>query len=278
MAIWAYQNNSQFKLTDLESRVLNENYMHGERVLKTLGGLNCLYCKSPMNLLGKRYDGSKFEQYFLLHVCEKCGWWVITNHGGVHFGPEGSLTVRRSAGILKKFDDSDISVPTNELCQYLVKNYGNRFNIHPKRYEDIVAGVFKNSGFRVRTTSYTGDKGIDVFIMDGEGKDTVGIQVKRYKGKIEAEQIRSFAGALILNGVTKGVFVTTSSYRSGAIKTSSDYITRGLDISLWDADEFYKKLKITHRSFYSNPDDKDAAFFDFWNGEKAIPIVHSVSW
>ena len=186
--------------------------------------------------------------------------------------------MRRSAAVLKKLNTSDISIPSNELCRYLVANYSDRFNIHPKQYEDIVAGVFKDFGYRVRTTSYTGDKGIDVFVLDGEGNDTAGIQVKRYKGKIEAEQIRSFAGALILNNVTTGVFVTSSSYRSGARSTASDFISRGLDISLWDADDFYNKLRITRRPLYSRPNEQSAAYFDLWTGKKEVPLVHEVGW
>ena len=63
--------------------------------------------------------------------------------------------------------------------------------------------------------SYSRDGGIDVVILDGDGGETAGIQVKPYAGKIEAEQIRAFTGSLYLNEMTSGVFVTTSSFTKG---------------------------------------------------------------
>ena len=283
MNIWEYHDNNPFKLQDNELKTWTgySGYQHGMQALETLGGMNCIYCTSPMFLLDRRPD---YENAWprttgtLLHVCNICGWWVITDHEGYHHGYEGNLWVRRSAAVLKKLDPSDISIARKELSLYLVAKFGDRFKIDPKRYEDVVAGVFADFGYRVRTTSYSGDKGIDIFILDGDGNDTVGVQVKRYKNKIEAEQIRSFAGALILNGVTEGVFVTTSSYSSGSTKTAAEYISRGLNISLYDSDRFYDRLKITRRPLYSRSDDQSAAFFDFWIGLKQIPTIHSVGW
>jgi restriction system protein len=277
MDIWVYQENSPFKLREPEVKIWRENYQGGSDAMKTLSEVSCIYCASPMVLLDSRPTTSA-DTRVILHVCNDCGWWVITEIGGYHWGPEGAYWVSRSAGVLKKLNLSDISIPTGELRRYLVANFDNRFYVHPKKYEDVVAGVFADFGYRVRTTSYTGDKGIDIFILDGEGNDTVGIQVKRYKKKIEAEQIRSLAGAMVLNGVTQGMFVTTSCYRSGAIQTAEDYILRGLDISLVDADDFYDKLELTRRPIYSSAEDQEAAFYDFWKGHRDIPHIHSVSW
>lgn len=89
------------------------------------------------------------------------------------------------------------------------------FEAHPKLFEDVVCSVFRDFGWNARVTACSGDDGIDV-VLDGESDSTVGVQVKRYKKekKIEAEQIRSLAGALLVNGHTKGIFVTTSSSSS----------------------------------------------------------------
>ena len=49
---------------------------------------------------------------------------------------------------------------------------------------------FGDLGYRARVTAYSGDDGIDV-ILDGDDDKAVGVQVKRYKNRIEVDQIRS---------------------------------------------------------------------------------------
>lgn len=65
----------------------------------------------------------------------------------------------------------------------------------------------------------TGDGGIDGIINeDPLGLDIVYLQAKRYTpgNSINIGQVREFAGSLVERGATKGVFVTTSHFVSGA--------------------------------------------------------------
>jgi restriction system protein len=67
----------------------------------------------------------------------------------------------------------------------------------------------------------SGDQGIDgVVNEDALGLDVVYIQAKRYASDntVGRERIQQFAGALAGQGATKGVFVTTSSFSSGAVE------------------------------------------------------------
>jgi restriction system protein len=77
--------------------------------------------------------------------------------------------------------------------------------------------------------------------------ETIGVQVKRYKNSIAAEQIRSLAGAMVLNSMTAGMFVTTSSFQSGAPHTAQAYSGSvfPMKIELINGDEFYKKLALS---------------------------------
>ena len=80
-------------------------------------------------------------------------------------------------------------------------------------------------------------------LIDDTGA-SIGVQVKRYSNKIEAEQIRAFLGALTLAGHARGIFVTTSSYRKGShscVKRASEI---GKPIELVDAGKFLELLKI----------------------------------
>jgi len=65
----------------------------------------------------------------------------------------------------------------------------------------------------------SGDEGIDGIVNgDPLGLDVIYLQAKRYaeENTVGREKIQQFAGALVGQGATKGVFVTTSSFSSGA--------------------------------------------------------------
>jgi restriction system protein len=165
-----------------------------------------------------------------------------------------------------------------ELRTYLLAKYTDRFKVHPKKYEELVAAIFSDFGYRVRVTSFSGDDGIDIFILDGNNNNVVGIQVKRYKKKIEAEQIRSFAGALIFHGITNGIFITASDYRSGAITTAQSYRNKGISILLQDATSFYDKMRIVQRPPYESRNDPSAPFFSMCQSPDKIPYLWTHAW
>jgi restriction system protein len=199
-----------------------------------------------------------------LGLCPVCGWWAISFKYEKDLGLDWEGRALWAAGTLRKLDLTDITIPIEDLKRYLVARYADRFDLHPKTYEDIVGGLFRDHGYEVRVTSYSGDSGIDVFVLDGQSNDLIGVQVKRYKNKIEADQIREFAGSLLLNGATRGIFVTTSSYRKGAENSAQAFSRKGVPIELWDSEVFYDRLRLTTRSLYISPDDVNAPFYELW--------------
>ena len=88
-----------------------------------------------------------------------------------------------------------------------------------------------------------GDRGIDVY-LDGPDESLIGVQVKRWRGAISVEQMTALTGALVVNDCTKGIFVTTSRFRRGAVEFAARSSLRGYPIELVDATKFYQTLKI----------------------------------
>jgi restriction system protein len=92
----------------------------------------------------------------------------------------------------------------------------------------------------------TGDQGIDGIVNeDPLGLDSIYIQAKRYDADITVgrEKIQQFAGALAGQGASKGVFVTTSTFSTGAL----EYIQRiPQKIVLIDGDEL-ARLMVQYR-------------------------------
>jgi restriction system protein len=191
----------------------------------------------------------------VVKTCPICGWWVAFRDDVV-----GSREIHSYGGVgaLKILAGKDIQAPIEEVRAFLTANYKSRFAIHPKIFEETVASVFRDLGYSARVTAYSGDDGIDV-ILD-RGPETVGVQVKRYRDTIQVSQIRELVGALVINKITKGIFVTTSDYTSGAERTANLAAENGFAIELYNADHFYEALKLAQRAKYSDPSDPDASF------------------
>lgn len=103
--------------------------------------------------------------------------------------------------------------------------------LSPAFFERVVVDLIVAMGYGGTRNSVakrlgkSGDEGIDgVVNEDPLGLDVVYIQAKRYapENTIGRERIQQFAGALVGQGASKGVFVTTSSFSRGA----TDYAQR----------------------------------------------------
>ncbi|MDT7542425.1 MAG: restriction system protein [Acidobacteriota bacterium] len=209
----------------------------------------CVWCNKKllrMDPVGFQAEASQRKLIVQISICPYCGWWTVFRiFQGDHPRSAGLFECYEGAmGSLKEFDLTDISAPLSDVRNYLQIKRDKVFDLHPRIFEELVGSVFRDYGWEVRVTAYTGDGGIDIVLTDG--MRTVGIQVKKHKKgkKVEAEQIRALAGALMLNGLTEGVFVTTSSYRRGAIKTAEKYTEIGHPIRLMDCQKFLDALEI----------------------------------
>jgi len=122
--------------------------------------------------------------------------------------------------------------------------------------EEVVESVFRDHGFRTFLTPRSGDDGIDVLLC-GPNDATVGVEVKRYRDSITAEQIRAFTGALVLGGHVGGIYVTTSSYTPGARRTADRSWEKGVPIHLVDAASFLSALHIAQMTVLRNTEQLD---------------------
>ncbi|MTI11754.1 restriction endonuclease, partial [Sansalvadorimonas verongulae] len=93
----------------------------------------------------------------------------------------------------------------------------------PTFFEQLVVDLMLKMGYggsreeAGRATQQSADGGIDgVIHEDRLGLDTIYLQAKRWESTVGRPEIQKFAGALQGEGATKGVFITTSDYSSGA--------------------------------------------------------------
>lgn len=215
----------------------------------------CAFCKGDLDAL-KDVEGTEMSNSIeQVSVCNQCGWWMAQKSFTSTHSVHRIMTIIRhgAAASLQELDLTDISLPVDEVRDYLTARFEKRMSINPRLFEETVGSIFRDLGWGVKVTAYSGDDGIDAFLeKDGQ---TIGVQVKRYRSKIQVEQIRSLAGALVLNGLTKGIFVTTSSFQRGAAATAERLATNGYAIELIDSHKLFDALKIAQRERYSSGRD-----------------------
>lgn len=81
----------------------------------------------------------------------------------------------------------------------------------------VAMGYGGNRANAGQVTQLSGDNGIDGIINeDPLGLDTIYLQAKRWQDPVGEGPVRDFIGALVIKGVKKGVFLTTSYFTPAA--------------------------------------------------------------
>lgn len=210
----------------------------------------CLYCglaAGPMHAVYRYVVFGQLKGEF--KICLACGWWCKNRRSSRIRHEERFFSMWGTCGELKHLDLTNIETPIQEVKQYLRVQPAARFDLHPRRLEELVAQVFRDFGWAVEVTAYQNDGGIDAFLQDGSGR-RIGVQVKRYQNTIEVEQIRALVGALVLQGLTRGSFVATSTFSRAATRAAAAYSARGFPVELLDGQRLLQALQVGIADWY----------------------------
>ncbi len=279
MEIWEYKATAEPSPSKV-AVALNDSLQGGlfieKKVVFALPS-QCPYCASRCCLLDKihKVTGSlgsvQTTTLAELHVCDRCGWWTIAALKQDEEDETCTSHFGQFNGELVSYGDIGMGHTIEELRRYLLASYDARYDINPRKMEEVVEGVFKDMGYTTLLTSASRDNGIDIYLVSNDSGETAAVQVKRYKDKISPELIRSFAGALLLNGETKGIFVTTSTFTSDARRTAQEYVKRAeYKIELMDASRLYDVLGIGLRAMYDNGADRSTPFYSLWKDPEVL--------
>lgn len=109
-----------------------------------------------------------------------------------------------------------VSIPWFDIIDVLKADPGAAYQIPPSKWEEIIAGAYRQAGFdEVTLTPRSGDFGRDVIaIKRGLGVIRVIDQVKAYKpdNLVTADDVRALIGVLHGDGASKGFLTTTSDF------------------------------------------------------------------
>lgn len=109
-----------------------------------------------------------------------------------------------------------------ELLAYLSKHPEKLYDLEPRKFEELVARIWRDAGYEVRVTPKTHDGGKDIYALM---HSTVGdllyvIECKRYDRErpVGIEIVRGLYGVTQAEKATMGVLVTTSHFSRDALE------------------------------------------------------------
>ena len=245
MSIWTYAQQTR------EIEIMKHN------------GNECFFCHAIMlelRHIGQTFVNDGFSSARIFG-CPNCGWWnayeLVEHRMYRRVGYTVRRSLKRAAGCLVELDVSDRTAAVQAIRDHLAIHRKALSRVHPDRLEKVVADVYKDLGYHSVATASSGDDGIDV-ILD-KGGIRIGVQVKRYKNKVQLKELRELAGALVLDGMTKGVFVTTSDFTSGAPRTVQGFQQHGIQIELINGERLLSQLEIAQRAMYRSREEFEEA-------------------
>ena len=115
-----------------------------------------------------------------------------------------------------------VAVPWFEIIELIIRSPDAIYEIDWRKWEEIIAGAYKQQGFEVELTPRSNDKGRDVIAtLRGFGSVRFFDQVKAYRPGhvVTAEEVRAMVGVLSLQpDISKGLVTTTSSFAPGIME------------------------------------------------------------
>lgn len=155
-----------------------------------------------------------------------------TNRDQASSGDDTSVAAP-SPSLQRLTPEEQIEAADKSLRSELVSALVARLQLlRPEVFEQLIIDVLVGIGYggtrrdAASRLGRSGDGGIDGVIReDTLGLDTIYLQAKRYAddNPVGAPAIQGFAGALLSNGATKGVFVTTGRYTPQAKQVANSY-------------------------------------------------------
>lgn len=244
------------------------HYKPGELDLELWQHEICPFCQTPLRSLSgtpseTRNPRQAKNEYWVsreqsdVSICDCCGWWKVSKSEDdlpvTSMLQQGGYRTLGAISTLVRLDLTDAKTPLDEIHQYLIARYDLRFKVDPRIFEQTVASVFRDLGYETEVTSFSNDGGIDVFLTKNQQR--IGVQIKRYRETIKLAQLRELTGALVVEGVTKGIFVTTSTFSSGAQGYANKSASKGFPIELIDASRLLEALRVSQRPKYETFDE-----------------------
>ena len=179
--------------------------------------------------------------------CLLCGWFACSSYRDAHQAQVPLVGTGVTTGnwvqsdaehlrfILHEFEMSSEEVALAELGTYIRQHPREFNNLSWRRFEELVADVFRNYGYKVILTNPSRDNGADLILLEYDSARPYAIvECKRYRSdrKIQVDLVRKLVGAVIDWDVQKAYLVSSTDFSKGAKEAAARYRSKGFEIDL----------------------------------------------
>lgn len=148
---------------------------------------------------------------------------LLAHLRALHGTDAGASTITLYQGEPPKALQIELLQDTNEeLIALLAAQPHLMYELHPRKFEEVIARLFEKRGFQVTLTPASKDGGFDFFaeLKNPMISLLVMAECKRYhrERKVGVEVVRGLHSVLETNKANKGLVITSSFFTSGAIE------------------------------------------------------------
>ena len=189
----------------------------------------CPWCR--LTLATTHLDqGTYAGNEYLYHDkrCAMCGWRYDLSWTGESYGHRERLVTYAATvvtSVLRRFELKDPELPLDALGTHLKSSFSDVFSIPWRRFEELVADVFKEHGFRVELTQATRDGGADIIVFSQDATQRIGIiECKRWAEDktVGVKVVRELVGAGVEWNVSQLWLVTSTAISRDAVEYSEN--------------------------------------------------------
>ncbi|WP_298511041.1 restriction endonuclease [uncultured Kordia sp.] len=125
---------------------------------------------------------------------------------------------------------NDIEIINSNLLEYLSRNPKSIYNINPRKFEELVAQLFKYEGYYVELTKASNDGGKDIYAYkkDFFNEQLFAVECKRFSenNKVGRPILQKLYGVVEHEKLTGGILVTSSFFTKPAKKFTKQLSNR----------------------------------------------------
>ena len=174
----------------------------------------CAYCSTKLLKVEDEIFQERSRRDYCLWYCQYCRFWearVYSDPFGECMPPPDHLAY---VSKLREFNTRLPDGCSEELAMHIRQDPYRLHFVNPKRFEKFVADVFRANytNAEVVHVGKPNDGGVDVLLIDAQEEQWI-IQVKRRGVKRQSEEVRTIRdmlGAMIVEGVYRGIIVSTA--------------------------------------------------------------------
>src|SRR5260221_13610354 len=172
----------------------------------------CPYCSERVvQLPHDRFwtkEQSSFEEPIAFGACGTCGFWYVTSQSQ---GLTLQIDIAHYLAALKTLSINDPELGLRETLRHLSKHISDVYTLPPRRFEELIAQIYKDLGYSVRMTQQSRDGGVDLVLMErcesqpgGNDSQTI-VECKRYAEdrSITVGIVRQLLGVQLEHGIRR---------------------------------------------------------------------------